>query len=33
VVEMEIDELGILTNTIEKEDSTFSLLALKKNMP
>ena len=33
VVEMEIDELGILTTTIEKEDSTWSLLALKKNMP
>jgi fumarylacetoacetate (FAA) hydrolase len=31
-VELEIDELGILTNTIEKEDSSFSLLALKKGV-
>ena len=31
VVELEIDELGTLTNTIEKEDSSFSLLALKKS--
>ncbi len=30
VVEMEIDGLGILTNTIVKEDSEMSLLALKK---
>jgi fumarylacetoacetate (FAA) hydrolase len=32
VVELEIDELGTLTNTIEKEDSSFSLLALKKGV-
>ncbi len=32
VVEMEIDELGILSNTIEKEDSNFSILSLKKNI-
>lgn len=30
VVEMEIDQLGTLTNTIAREDSSFSLLALKK---
>ncbi len=30
VVEMEIDALGKLTNTIRKEDSDFSILALKK---
>jgi len=30
VVEMEIDQLGTLTNTIIKEDSDFSLFALKK---
>jgi fumarylacetoacetate (FAA) hydrolase len=30
VVEMEIDALGTLTNTIEKEDTDFSILALKK---
>jgi fumarylacetoacetate (FAA) hydrolase len=30
VVEMEIDGLGTLTNTIVKEDSDFSILALKK---
>jgi fumarylacetoacetate (FAA) hydrolase len=30
VVEMEIDGLGILKNTIVKEDSDFSILALKK---
>jgi fumarylacetoacetate (FAA) hydrolase len=30
VVEMEIDGLGILSNTIVKEESDFSLLALKK---
>jgi fumarylacetoacetate (FAA) hydrolase len=30
VVEMEIDALGILSNTIVKEDSDFSILALKK---
>ncbi|MCM5527983.1 fumarylacetoacetate hydrolase family protein [Parasegetibacter sp. NRK P23] len=31
VVEMEIDGLGILTNTIVKEETDFSILALKKN--
>ncbi len=31
IVEMEIDGLGILSNTIVKEDSDFSILALKKN--
>lgn len=31
-VEMEIKGLGILKNTIEKEDSDFSILALKKNV-
>lgn len=31
VIEMEIDALGKLTNTIVKEDSDFSILALKKN--
>ncbi len=31
VVEMEIDGLGKLTNTIVKEDSEFSILSLKKN--
>lgn len=30
VVEMEIDELGLLSNTIVKDDSDFSILALKK---
>jgi fumarylacetoacetate (FAA) hydrolase len=30
VVEMEIDRLGLLTNTIVKEDSDFSILKLKK---
>jgi fumarylacetoacetate (FAA) hydrolase len=30
IVEMEIDGLGILKNTIVKEDSDFSILALKK---
>jgi fumarylacetoacetate (FAA) hydrolase len=30
VVEMEIDGLGVLTNTIEREDSGFSILGLKK---
>jgi fumarylacetoacetate (FAA) hydrolase len=30
VVEMEIDGLGLLKNTIVKEDSDFSILALKK---
>ncbi len=30
VVEMEIDALGLLSNTIVKEDSDFSLLVLKK---
>jgi fumarylacetoacetate (FAA) hydrolase len=30
VVEMEIDQLGVLSNTIVKEDSEFSLFALKK---
>lgn len=32
VVEMEIDGLGTLTNTIVKEDTDFSILALKKNV-
>jgi fumarylacetoacetate (FAA) hydrolase len=30
VVEMEIEGLGMLKNTIVKEDTTFSILALKK---
>ena len=30
VVEMEIDGLGVLTNTITKDESDFSILALKK---
>ncbi len=30
VVDMEIDELGILTNTIVKDESDFSILSLKK---
>jgi fumarylacetoacetate (FAA) hydrolase len=29
-VEMEIDELGILTNTMEKEEGDWSILGLKK---
>ena len=29
--DMEIDGLGILSNTIEKEEDDFSILALKKN--
>jgi fumarylacetoacetate (FAA) hydrolase len=32
VVEMEIDQLGILTNTIIKEESNLSILKLKKNV-
>lgn len=32
VVEMEIDGLGVLTNTIIKEDTDFSILAKKKNL-
>jgi fumarylacetoacetate (FAA) hydrolase len=32
VVEMEIDGLGKLSNTIVKEDDDFSILALKKNI-
>lgn len=32
VVEMEVKGLGVLKNTIEKEDSDFSILALKKNV-
>jgi fumarylacetoacetate (FAA) hydrolase len=32
VVEMEIDGLGILKNKIVREDSNFSILALKKNV-
>ena len=32
VVDMEIDLLGILTNTIVKDESDFSILALKKNV-
>ena len=31
VVEMEIEGLGLLTNTIVKDDSDFSILSLKKN--
>jgi fumarylacetoacetate (FAA) hydrolase len=30
VVRMEVDELGILENTIQKEDTDFSLFAKKK---
>ena len=33
VVEMSIDQLGTLSNTIEQEDSSFSILALKKTNP
>ena len=33
VVEMEIEALGKLTNTIVKDESDFSILALKKNIP
>ena len=33
VVEMEIDGLGKLSNTIVKEESDFSILDLKKNLP
>lgn len=33
VVEMEIDGLGVLKNTIIAEETDFSLLALKKNLP
>jgi len=32
-VELEVDGLGILSNTIVREDSEFSLLAKKKNLP
>lgn len=32
VVEMEVDGLGILTNTIEREDNDSSLLAIKKKI-
>ena len=32
VVEMEVDGLGKLTNTIVKDESDFSILALKKNL-
>ncbi len=32
VVEMEIDNLGRLSNTIVKSESDFSILALKKNI-
>ena len=32
-VELEVDGLGILTNTIVREDSDFSLLDRKKNLP
>ena len=32
VVEMEIDGMGLLTNTIVKEDTDFSILAKKKNV-
>lgn len=33
VVEMEIEALGKLSNTIVRDESDFSILALKKNMP
>jgi fumarylacetoacetate (FAA) hydrolase len=33
VVELEVDGLGILSNTIVREDSDFSLLAIKKTAP
>lgn len=33
VVELEVDGLGILSNTIVREDSDFSLLAIKKRSP
>ncbi|MBS1509672.1 MAG: fumarylacetoacetate hydrolase family protein [Bacteroidetes bacterium] len=33
VVEMEVDGLGILTNTIVKDESDFSILSLKKHLP
>jgi len=33
VVDMEIEALGKLTNTIVRDESDFSILALKKNMP
>ena len=33
VIEMEIDGLGKLSNTIVKDESDFSILALKKNLP
>ena len=33
VVEMEIEGLGLLSNTIETEETDFSLLGLKKNTP
>ena len=32
VIEMEIDGLGVLSNTIVKDESDFSILALKKNV-
>jgi fumarylacetoacetate (FAA) hydrolase len=32
VVELEIDELGVLSNTIEKEESDWSILGLKKSI-
>jgi fumarylacetoacetate (FAA) hydrolase len=32
VVELEIDQLGILTNTIVREEDDFSILAQKKNV-
>lgn len=32
IIEMDIDQLGTLTNTIKKDDSDFSILALKKNL-
>lgn len=32
IVEMEVDRLGILSNEFIREDSEFSILALKKNM-
>jgi fumarylacetoacetate (FAA) hydrolase len=32
VIEIEAEELGILRNTIVKDESDFSILALKKNL-
>jgi fumarylacetoacetate (FAA) hydrolase len=32
IVELEVDRLGILSNTFAKEEDDFSILALKKNI-